>query len=198
MTHPDAARGEWFGDSEEEDPVAYIRALLDREPEVTGCKLPHNNLADHPAVSRWLRSGSEPAVIRLVRRNTLALLVSRRLLMASLFARSVPGGEPPTTVSIDAARCARILERIELEDRELDELAAGHPTFRIAYEDLARSEGLSELQSFLGVEPAALRSPHRRGGRPLSDSVENWEELAEALRGTRFASLLEDAPTASS
>jgi hypothetical protein len=83
------------------------------------------------------------------------------------------------------------MEGMEAHERELDGYAAGHPTFRIAYEDLGEEAELERLQRFLDVPTESLSSWFEKlRTAPLSETVENWDELAAALAGTRFEQLL--------
>ncbi len=124
-------------------------------------------------------------MIRLSRRNGLAQLVSRQLLATTGVSQSIFGSYGDATVTIDPGACIRALDRIDEEEAELDELAAGHETFRIAYEELGDEARLEQLQRFLGLDPEPLRSWFERlRTRPLSETVENWDELSAALTGT--------------
>ena len=58
----------------------------------------------------------------------------------------------------------------------------------------SRAKRLDELQAFLGVEPQPLRSWFEKlRTRPLSDVVENWEELRQGLTGTRYEVFLAES-----
>ncbi len=76
------------------------------------------------------------AVIRLRRRNRLALLVSRQLLAKTGVSQSIFGSYGEATVHLDPDAPASALDRIVDQEAELDALAEGHDTFRIAYEEL--------------------------------------------------------------
>ncbi len=198
-THPKAAPEGWIGGSGTDDACVHADQLLGEAgagfdpPTAVGFKLPSNSLTDHPEIERWLAADPAVVVIRLRRRNTLALLVSRRLVRATLVSQSLYGSYGEATVEIAPRDCLRALERIEAEDAELDALAAGHPVLDIDYEELGDPLALAQLQRGLGVEPEALTSRYERlRTRPLAETISNWEELADALAGTRFAGLLAD------
>ena len=191
----DVAEGEpGFVHSPHTSVVAYVDELLARTREpVAGFKLPMNSLRARPEAAELLRDG-ELRVVRLSRRNLLAQLVSRRLMAATRVAHSIYGSYGDATVRLDPRQAVNALERMEADERELDELASGSPTYRITYEDLAAGRGLDELQRFLGVTAQPLRSWFTKlRTRPLSETVENWDELSRRLASTRFASLLDGA-----
>jgi hypothetical protein len=195
--HPDAAGGEgWFGHSRSTDPREHLAALFAGRPErAVGFKLPIAQLDEQPALGELLEEEPDIRIVRLVRRNPLAMLVSQRLLRATLVSQSRYGSYGDATVAIAPRECLRALERMERDDARLDRLAAGHPHHRIGYEDLAAGRGLDELQRFLGIERASLSSDlERLRRRSLSETVDNWPELVEALRGTRFERCLDEEP----
>ncbi len=198
-THPKAAPEGWIGDSGTEDAGRHVPALLASAespaagpaPLAVGFKLPQNSFADHPEIRTWLEASPDVTVIRLRRRNLLALLVSRRLVRATLVSQSLYGTYGDAQVEIAPKEALRALERIEAEEAELDRLAAGHPVLEIDYGELGEEAALKRLQRGLGVEPQPLRSRYERlRTRPLAETISNWDELASGLRETRFAPLL--------
>jgi hypothetical protein len=181
-----------FAASETDDPKAFVAGLLGEGAErAAGFKLPINSLRLTPGAADVVRDDPEMAVIRLSRRNGLAQLVSRQLLAATGVSQSIFGSYGDMAVELDPAACVRALDRIADEEAELDELAAGHETFRIAYEELGETGRLEQLQRFLGLDPEPLRSWFERlRTRPLSETVSNWDEVAAALAGTPHEPLL--------
>lgn len=175
-----------FAAADTDDPEEFVAGLLDGGSErAAGFKLPINSIRLEPRAGWIVRDDPGLAVIRLSRRNRLAQLVSRQLLATTGVSQSIFGSYGDARVSIDPVACLRALDRIAEEEAELDELAAGHETFRIDYEELGESARLDELQRFLGLEPEPLRSWFERlRTKPLPETVENWDELTAALTGT--------------
>lgn len=176
-----------------DDPVEYVAQLTDPLTEqAVGFKLPLNSIRAHPESVRLLEP-DELRIIRLRRLNLLALFASRRLLATTRVSRSTRGDYGDTTVTLDPKQCLAVFRRSEEHDRYLDELADGKPVFEITYEDLAAGLRLDDLQRFLGVEPVTLESRFKRiRSRPLSETIENWPEVADALRGSPYERFLED------
>lgn len=185
-------KGPTFANAPTTDPVEFARDLLDGGAErAAGFKLPLNSIRAVPGSAEVVRGDPGIAVIRLSRRNGLAQLVSRQLLAATGVSQSIFGSYGDATVRIDPIACRRALDRIAEEEAELDEIAAGHETFRIAYEELGDEGRLAELQRFLGLDPEPLRSWFERlRTRPLPETVSNWDEVAAALTGTPHEQLL--------
>ena len=187
-------KGPTFATAPTDDPVEFARGLLDDGPErAAGFKLPINSIRLVPGSADVVRGDPAIAVIRLSRRNGLAQLVSRQLLAVTGVSQSIFGSYGDATVRIDPVACRRALDRIAEDETELDAIAAGHETFRIAYEELGDEERLREMQRFLGLDPEPLRSWFERlRRRPLPETVENWDEIEEALRGTPHERFLVD------
>lgn len=202
LDHHSQARcyGEVFGEGKPptfasagtDDPATFVDGLLAGGPErAAGFKLPINSIDLEPRAADVVRGEKSMSVIRLSRRNGLAQIVSRQLLATTGVSQSIFGSYGEATVTIDPAGCLRALERIAEQEAELDAIAAGHPTFRIAYEELGDLPRLEELQRFLGLEPEPLRSWFERlRTRPLAETVDNWDELETALRGTPYERFL--------
>jgi hypothetical protein len=196
-THRGAAGEGWIGEARDGIAAgAHVDALLVGTDGVSaaGFKLPSNSLADRPEIREWLDAAPDVAVIRLRRANSLALLVSRRLLGATLVSQSIYGSYGDAAIEIAPTAAVRALERIEAEDAELDEIAAGHPTVGLDYERLGAEDEPARAFELLGVappSPGSLSSRYERlRTRPFSDVISNWTELRAALAETRFAPML--------
>jgi hypothetical protein len=174
------------------DPLEYVAALAApvTEPAV-GFKLPLGSIQANPNALRLVEP-EDLRVIRLSRMNLLALFASRRLLATTKGSES--GGDyGGATVTLDPKQCLAMFRRTEEHERYLDELAAGKPTVRITYEELAVGERLADVQRFLEVEPVQLKSGHTRSRkRALSETIENWPEVEGALRGSPYERFLQD------
>ena len=176
--------------SDPQDYVAHLTAPLTEK--AVGFKLPLSSIRAHPDALSLLEP-PDLGMVRLRRLNLLALFVSRRLLASTRVPQSTRGDYGETTVVLDPKKTLAVLRRIEEHERYLDELAAGKPMFRITYEELVKGQRLDDIQRFLGVQPTALESPFRRiRNRPLAETVQNWSEVEDALRGSPYERFLED------
>jgi hypothetical protein len=183
-----------FATSAHTDPLAFVDEMLASAGErALGFKLPLSSIRAHPDVARVLGADPRPAVIRLSRDNRLAQLVSRRLMAETGVSQSIFGAYGDATVEIGPGTCLAALDAIERDEGELDRLAGGAETFRIAYEELGDDERLVALQRFLGLDPEPLRSWFTKlRRRPLAETVSNWDQLAAALRGSPYERFLEE------
>lgn len=181
--------------SPEDDAVKYLEEVTAPvSATAIGFKLPLNSIRAHEQVLDIFR---DPGlrVLRLSRANLLALFVSRRMLATTRVAQSTVGDYGDARLRLDPRQALSAFQRMEEHERWLDEVSEGHPTFRILYEDVISDRRLDQLQEFLGVEPRPLRSPlEKLRTRPLSDTVENWDELAAGLRGTPYERFLTEGP----
>jgi hypothetical protein len=185
------SRAPTFIGSPHQDPRAYIAELTAGvEAAAIGFKLPNNSLRAFPQAASVLE---EPGlkIVRLSRRNLLALLVSRRMLATTGVPQSTHGSYGDARVRIEPKQCLSAFKHMEADERALDELAGDHEVFHLSYEELVADQRIDELQRFLGVEPRPLSSWFSRlRTRPLSETIDNWDELAATLRGTRFEAFL--------
>jgi hypothetical protein len=181
-----------FFETEHDDPWAYwaeVRAGL--SGPIIGLKLPQSSLNAHPRSAQLIGS-TDVDVIRLRRRNRVAQYVSVVLAADSGVWQSTDGSYRGEPVRIEPRRCIKALERIARGEARLDRLASGHRVFDQTYEELALGQGVTEIQAFVGVEPQSLASPYEQLRTiPLTEVIENYDELAEALASTRFAADLD-------
>lgn len=193
FTYQEGTLDEAYITSSRSDPEDYLTHLTAPLTEsAVGFKLPMSSIRAHPDVLGLLES---PALrmVRLSRRNLLALFVSRRLLASTRVPQSTRGDYGDATVVLDPKQCLAVFRRMEEHERYLDGIAAGKPLFRISYEELVTGQPLGDIQRFLGVEPVALQSPFSRiRNRSMAETVENWAEVEEALRGSPYERFLED------
>lgn len=193
FTHHEGTLDEAYVTSSRSDPQDYVAHLTAPLTEsAVGFKLPLSSIRAHPDVLGLLEP-QDLRMVRLCRINLLALFVSRRLLATTRVPQSTRGDYGDATVVLDPKQCLAVFRRTEEHERHLDEIAAGKPVFRITYEELVTGRRLAEIQRFLGVEPAALRSPFSRiRRRSLAETIENWSEIEDALRGSPYERFLED------
>lgn len=98
---------------------------------------------------------------------------------------------------------AEILEKLQQRHDfwiEAETLLADLPHHTVYYErDLSdpadHQRTMDAVFGFLGLEPVSVETELVRiNTRPLRDSIENYDELAAALRDTPFAAMLDDRP----
>ncbi len=129
-------------------------------------------------------------LLRVTRRPSRAAAWLRRRLRPPKALRK--DSRPRVTVSADelfdfAVRTTMVADKH-------DELFGEHPKFPVLYEDMVdrRQEVFSQVQSFLGVEPAPLTITLRRQNpEPLRALIENYDELYEAFKHTSAAAFFE-------
>ena len=70
-----------------------------------------------------------------------------------------------------------------------------HQTIDVYYEDLLKHEAtrMVEVQRFLGLDDRQLHAETKKQIRqPLSDLISNYDQVREALAGTRWNMFLDD------
>jgi hypothetical protein len=175
------------------DPVGFVqRRFADAAAKgaaATGCKIMyyHTKIAEGAWSSLLATSGLK--VVHLRRENLLGRFVSW------LQARETDrwdvreGATAPKApkVTVDPAEMVRDFLATREEQSKLEHQIAGHQVFDITYERLSAEPAgeAARVCEFLGV-PAfdgfAVKYK-KTGAKDLRDAVENYEEIAELLRG---------------
>lgn len=97
-------------------------------------------------------------------------------------------------IHISPDECREHFEVTTHTTNHYNNLFKDHPLLTVFYEDLVteRSSTLREVQTFLGVKPARLKNTvQRQNPEPLSDLIENYDELKEVFRDTPYAEFFE-------
>jgi hypothetical protein len=144
-------------------------------------------------------------VLRVTRKNYLRYAVSTAKARAADRYHARTGGAPgDAPVTLDPRAVLRTLERCEAEDAALDGHFRRYP--HLLEHDYAEifpggePVGDAFLRAFagwLGVAPTFAPAPSfpKQSALPLAETIENFDEIAAALRGTRFAYCLDDEPS---
>lgn len=141
-------------------------------------------------------------VIALVRENPLNRYVSGVLMeKTGVIARTGAEAATVAKIQLDTDHLLRILSVVEEENDAIERIACDiDPTrvFRLSYEryfgadENQRLKTKLELLEFLGVEAIDLPAEHKRiRQQDLSSVVENYDDVAAALSGTRYEKYLQ-------
>ena len=158
---------------------------------------------DVAASDLWATLTADPAlhVIHLTRENPLQGMVSAELAKQTgrwgIGATGGAGRETSqATITLDPDHVLQDLDAGLRQQREAEALFEGHPLVHVTYEQLVETPdaALSKLQSFLGLPVVSLQTRTvKQNRRPMSEVVENYTDLADALNGTPWARLLQHA-----
>lgn len=195
-------RGEIFsrlGGRDYRDVLATAFAPKGSVAVAVGFKIFYYHANDDESKAVWddLVKMTDLRVIHLKRRNKLRTLISRKI--ASLedqwHIKGGADGRASTSVKQVRFSAAELESKLE-ETRRWEELGAakfvGHPILDVYYEDLAseRPEQCNRIASFLGVEPYhAHTNLVKQNPEPISQLLENYDDLYLAFKGTRWECL---------
>ena len=137
--------------------------------------------------------------IHLTRRNPLRTALSNVRIAQTGTVHKKLGGEPAGEARVHVRPDDLLvrLGRVENEMRMEADLLAPFPRLQLMYEDdllpeTARQPALGRAFDYLGLPSADVSTQFvRLSTDRLQDSVENYGELAEALRGTPYARFLD-------
>lgn len=181
------------------DPAEFLhrRALEPGDARAIGFKILYHQLTDDwPGLLEATLADRGLRVVHLVRRNGLKRFLSEyfvgTVMRKNLFFENeeVPPLEP---VSIPVATLLSNLEMLTRESERMRSSFRDHPFHEIAYEDSLDDNGpaLRGVLDFLGLPPAQLSVPIKKIlPNDPSKLIANFDEVSQALRGTRFEWML--------
>jgi LPS sulfotransferase NodH len=156
----------------------------------------YGQLGAYPYLEQYIND-HEVSIVHLVRENYLDLVISNQLAWhTDLFHRRKNEPSPKRRVRIDVSG---LVQELEARSRSIERMrqrcaSAKVPVFEITYEQLIADQGeFFSVLEFLGVgsNGVALSSSLQKIVRTQASAVENYQEIADVLRGTRFEALLE-------
>ena len=135
-------------------------------------------------------------VIHLWRRNQLRRHVSlQQALQTGVWIQYHPTVMPPRGAKVDVDQFLRTAETTE-QMREAFHVRFGrHPAVQIDYEELADDNNgqMKRVFEFLGVDPLPVKpTTVQQNTADLRILIQNYDEVAAKLRGTRFEEFLEE------
>ncbi len=156
-----------------------------------GFKVAYSQWKVVPEIEGWIL-GIGPRVIHLVRTNLLRRLVSQSIARARGRYQGT-ATPPPLKVRLEAGKLAGALDRSAAQiDAYRRKLEPASP-LEVSYEalDAERDATTARILDFIGVARATLGTDlARMNPQPLSELVENWDEVVAALRGTGHEAFL--------
>ncbi len=181
------------------DPAGFARdhIFAAEEKEAIGFKILYHQLTDawHGLMDS-LAADRDIRVVHLVRRNGLKRFLSEYFVGTVTRKNLILKNEDIPVlplVEIPPAVLLANLESIEAESERMRGIFREHPVHEIAYEDSLEDNGpaLRGVLDFLGLPPAELSVGIKK---ILPDDpralVANFDEVAAALRGTRYEWML--------
>ncbi|MCA8949710.1 MAG: sulfotransferase [Planctomycetes bacterium] len=147
----------------------------------------------------WLHLRADPdlRVIHIKRRNRLRKHLSEKIanLTKKWAITSDRDVHRDVTIKLWPHQCIASFERTIAQEQEAEAFFRDHAVHEVAYEDLAADPAACSRRvlEFLGAAPQPLQQGTRRQiVQPLSQIIENYDEIAAAFAGTPWASFLDD------
>lgn len=199
--------------------LAYLDTFSDKPRMVVDIKYNSAHNVDAP----WRDLAAEPTLFAYIRRNGIRVLNLRRrnylryylswLKTEQTRKYHLHASGPDGAVKVEDEGIELDLEemffRLELcrnEDLLIHRMLGGYDHYMaIEYEELfprisepPADAVIDQVAEWMGIEPAFKKSQPRyrkQSVLPLEQAIVNYDEVAEALRGTEFEYVLEDEPT---
>lgn len=185
-----------------EEPVGFLEKIIFRQYPVwinaVGFKLHQSHLRRNAGVKDWLKDNMNLKVIHLVRRNRLASLVSAQIaLIEKRWISKTDNNKhgKTTRITLDHEQCLQAFQEFQEDMDGYERLLANHDCQRVYYEDICSNfqDELDKIQSFLALNPQKLRTTNRRiRVKPLSEIIENYEELKKKFQNTPYIDYFDD------
>jgi hypothetical protein len=198
------------------DYLRFLNTFSEKRYVVVDIKYNSAHNVDGP----WRDIGGAPTLFQLIRRNEMRVLNLTRVNYLRYYLSWIKtertrkyhlhatGSDAPAKVEDEglAVDLDDLLFRLELcrsEDRLVKRVLGGYPGYMaIEYEELFPRIGappsenvLGQVAGWLGIEAEFPKSQPRyrkQSVLPLSEAITNYDEVAEALRGTEFEYVLDD------
>lgn len=141
----------------------------------------------------FLQSQQDIKIIHLKRRNRLQTLASNRVAKLTRKYRAEDQGslsDDKAKITLDTAECEQEFELIGEKEAFYDEAFKNHPKLEVYYENLVAGQvqECGRILDFLGVRRQPLKTTMKKQRtRPLSEVIENYEELKKYFSATEWA-----------
>lgn len=143
----------------------------------------------------WLKEQKDLRVIHLKRRNTLRMIVSeKKAFRTDTWTNTTGAEESKFSVAIDYEECLRRFQHEQAEAAAHDRFFSGHPMLEVIYEDLASDyrDRTKRILEFLDLDYEPIEpSTYRQSSQPLAETIENYFELKDKFKGTRWEAFFE-------
>jgi LPS sulfotransferase NodH len=168
--------------------------------EVVGFKTKFKDILDPEGLANLLKE-NEVRVILLQRRNRIKLLVSllnaMRLNEATGDWNLYKESDRMMTLRVDVEEGQKWLEASEIQNRKLNDYARslGLPFLELSYEDILvdQEKTFRQVCKFLGVAFEPLKGGTKKNTSDnLRDVLENFDELKDAFKGTRYEAMFDE------
>ncbi len=178
------------------DPARFLRdfALYPGRFLAVGLKIKYSEFVPEVMGSAhdWVLENSDIKILHLRRHNLLRRHVSHQLALQTGVTMVLQGGDVPEykSLHLNFQDCVEDFERVRAEEDRFSALFSKHPVIDVSYEAVIdpRSGECDRILDFLGVHRAPLTAKMVKLGRGnLAELVENYQDLQQQARGTRYA-----------
>lgn len=178
------------------DPFDALKMVYETHPDkMNGFKLLyHQALTNQGPQFKWnvvwqhMYDQKDIGVIHLVRDNHLARITSWKVAEETKVWIQYTEREHSIRVKLDPKMCEEVWTYACDQEEAFDIKFSDHPFLKVHYKDLAQDipGTMDKVQRFLEVEPRTLTSRIKKRKGNWYDRLENYDELEEHFRGTRW------------
>jgi LPS sulfotransferase NodH len=169
------------------------RENLDLE-KIVGFQLMYDQLAFYSPLQEWM-TNHNVAIIHLIRQNALKKLLSGKVATKTGQFHFARNGSRPKIV-LDPRTIITQLDEIVDKRETMKKKFPGNPYLEITYEQFFSdySKDANKIFALLELEVAEMEFPkflRKLNPDSVEDLIENYDEIAAVLKGTRYQGFLE-------
>jgi LPS sulfotransferase NodH len=174
------------------DPLGYLREYVFYPGpfKAIGAKILYDDLLapEWKVVFDAILADRDLRIVHLFRENRLKRFLSHYITRVTNVhvVTDLKDRPPVEPIWVSPKDCVHDIEQVEQLENQFRDFFHEHPVFEITYEQIVGNRKLDELQRFLGLGPATLRTKTvKLNSDKLQDLLKNYGELEQAFRGTK-------------
>lgn len=163
----------------------YIYRKYDKRIKVVGFKLFYDHRSNEEVWDYLLSNNIK--IIHLIRTNFLDSYVSLLIAQKNSIWKSTKKINKNIIVNVDVEKMLRYFRSIEDNIMENTRFFKNSDILEVSYDDLFTEKTIKDVLDFLNLEFQNLQSDYIKQNSPeISEKIENFEEVKEALSNTQY------------
>ncbi len=184
------------------DPISFLRKIVFNKVhagiKAVGFKLFYYHAREFPFSQLWeeLKKQKDIHIIHIKRKNILRTHLSREnALKTGQWVNTDGKNIQVQTYKLDYESLLKDFIQTRAWENEADEFFCDHPKIEVIYEHLSQNTDveIQKIQKFLNLSKVPVKAQtHKQIQQPLSQIIENYEDLKSRFNNTEWAAFFED------
>jgi LPS sulfotransferase NodH len=173
----------------------YLKKFYSKEKEKTGFRLIYDQLLYYRPLVDWVTQEHIP-IIHLQRSNPLKAIISLiKARETGVYTATSQSLVNEQKFKINPTQVLNQLNKLLKEKSQCQSLLRDNPMLNLTYEDLFEDQSptIQRIMDFLGITDPLFHMPDivKLNPEKISELLENYEEVKQALSGTRWEKYLD-------